>query len=102
MLASTTLHITQPLDVACCGAWKKAYSDLVLDLAKRGIFHVDEADFLAMYQDARRKALTQDNIQSGFRATGLVPYNPRRVLDNLPVSTPSPLPTSHGQTPPRA
>ena len=45
------------------------------------------------------------NIQSGFEATGLVPFSPDRVLSKIP-KTPSPPSTSHsnesfgiGQTP---
>jgi hypothetical protein len=37
-------------------------------------------------------ALQCDNIQAGFTATGLVPYSPERVLDQLHAEyqTPSP------------
>ena len=91
-----TSHITQPLDVACFSPLKTAYSQLVLDLARQGIFHVDKADFLAMYQRARGKIFIESNIQSGFRATGLIPYNLGRVLDTLLVYTPSPPTTLHG------
>jgi len=96
-LPSHISHITQPLDVACFSPLKTAYSQLVLDLARQGIFHVDKADFLVIYQRARGKIFIESNIQSGFRATGLIPYNPRRVLDTLPVYTPSPLTISYGQ-----
>jgi hypothetical protein len=48
-----TSHLLQPLDVACFGPFKQAYSRLVQDLARQGIFHVDKADFLGMYHQAR-------------------------------------------------
>ena len=97
-LPSYTLHITQLLNIAYFGPLKTAYSQLVLDLARQGIFHVNKADFLAMYQRARGKIFIESNIQSSFKATGLIPYNLGRVLDTLPVYTPSPPTTSHGQT----
>jgi hypothetical protein len=97
-LPAHTSHITQPLDVACFSPLKTAYSQHILDLARKGIFHVDKTDFLIMYHRARCKVFTEVNIQSGFRATGLVPYNPGRVLDTLPVYTPSPPGTPQGQT----
>jgi DDE superfamily endonuclease len=93
-----TSHILQPLDVACFSPFKQAYSRLVQDLARQGIFHVDKADFLGMYHQARTAIFTPQNIASGFRATGLIPFNPDRVLSTLTFTkTPSPPPTSHGQ-----
>jgi hypothetical protein len=83
-----TSHILQPLDIACFSPLKTAYSHLVQDLARRAIFHVDKADFLTMYHQARTTALTEQNIQSAFRGTGLIPWNPSYVLDQLPNPTP--------------
>ena len=92
-----TSHLLQPLDVACFSPLKTAYGSLVQDLARQGIFHVDKSDFLAMYQQARTTVFTEQNIKSGFRATGLIPFNPDRVLSSLTVTkTPSPPSTSHG------
>ena len=93
-----TSHILQPLDVACFSPLKTAYGRLVQDLARRAIFHIDKADFLAMYQQARSAIHSEQNILSGFRATGLVPWNPDYVLSQLPC-TPSPPSTSHGAPP---
>jgi hypothetical protein len=92
-----TSHVLQPLDVACFSPLKKAYNQLVLDLARQGIFHVDKTDFLAMYSKARMTVFSEQNIKSGFRATGLIPHNPERVLSSLTITkTPSPPSTSHG------
>ena len=50
-----------------------------------------------MYSQARTAVFSEQNITSGFRATGLVPHNPDRVLLSLTITkTPSPLSTSHG------
>jgi hypothetical protein len=95
-MPSHTSHILQPLDVACFGPLKTAYGRLVQDLARRAIFHVDKADFLAMYRQARQTVHSEQNIISGFRATGLIPFNPDRILDML-VKTPTPPSTSYGQ-----
>jgi len=94
-----TSHLLQPLDVGCFGPLKNAYSRLVQDLARQGIFHVDKSDFLDMYQQARLLVFSSQNIISGFRATGLLPFNPERVLSILTITkTPSPPSTSYGQT----
>ena len=93
-----TSHLLQPLDVACFSLLKKAYSRLVENLARQSIFHIDKADFLGMYKIARTQIFSKRTIKSGFRATGLIPFNPERVLSSLTITkTPSPPSTSHGQ-----
>ena len=44
---------------------------------------------------------SKQNIISGFRATGLIPFQPERVLDML-VGTPTPPSTPHSQPPPES
>lgn len=39
------------------------------------------------FQQARDKALSDENIRSGFYATGLVPFNPQQVLQKLNIPT---------------
>jgi DDE superfamily endonuclease/Psq-like protein/Tc5 transposase-like DNA-binding protein len=92
------LHILQPLDVGCFSPLKAAYRRLVQDLARQAVFHVDKADFLRMYRQARSTVHSEQNIKSGFRATGLVPWDPNYVLSQLP-HTPSPPATSHDAQP---
>ena len=89
-----TSHILQPLDVACFSPLKNAYGHLVQDLARYAIFHVDKADFLTMYMQARGTTFSEQNITSGFRAAGLIPWNPEYVLEQLP--DPTPPSSSHG------
>ena len=57
-----------------------------------GVIHIDKHEFLPLYQQARVEALHENNVQSGFVATGLVPFNPDRVLSLLltQYDTPSP------------
>jgi hypothetical protein len=79
-MPSHTSHLLQPLDVGCFGSLKTAYGRLITDLARRSIFHVDKADFLSMYHQARKQIFSETTIQNSFKATGLIPYNPERVL----------------------
>lgn len=84
-------HLLQPLDVGCFSPLKASYGRQVENQMRLGINHVDKEDFLGLYLTAHREALSKANIQSGFAATGLVPYNPERVLSTLSlVRTPSP------------
>jgi DDE superfamily endonuclease len=90
-----TSHIVQPLDVGCFGALKTIYGQLVRDLCRRGILHVDKEDFLLMYLEARTRVFSEQTIKNSFRATGLVPFNPDYVLSQL-FATPTPPSTSSG------
>ena len=49
----------------------------------RSVNYINKREFLPLYRQARQTALHQNNIQAGFAATGLVPYNPDRVLVQL-------------------
>lgn len=85
-------HILQPLDVSCFAVLKRVYGRLVEANMRMGINHINKLDFQALYREARTTTFTQNNINSGFMATGLVPFNPDRVLSKLHVlmRTPSP------------
>jgi hypothetical protein len=86
-----TSHLLQPLDVGCFSPLKTAYGREVTELARQGVYHIDKEEFLSIYPRVRRSVLTEQNIQSGFRATGLVPHCPDRVISSLTVvKTPSP------------
>jgi len=86
-----TSHILQPLDVSCFSPLKRAYGREIEKLARQGVYHIDKIDFLTVYQQIRPTVFTQQNIQAGFQATGLVPPYPDRVLSSLTVPrTPSP------------
>ncbi|MDP1994524.1 MAG: transposase [Ignavibacteria bacterium] len=78
-------HMLQPLDVACFSVLKRSYGRLVERKMSSGVNYIDKNEFLPMFKQARAEALHEDNIKSGFSATGLVPYNPDRVLSLLHV-----------------
>ena len=85
-------HLLQPLDVGCFSVLKQSYRQYVEQLISLGVNHIDKQEFLRLYQQARAEALHENNIRSGFAATGLVPYEPDRVLSLLHAQfrTPSP------------
>jgi hypothetical protein len=59
-----------------------------------GVNHIDKSDFLRAYNIARTEAITPAIARSGFAATGLVPFDPDRVLSklNTQIRTPTPSP----------
>ena len=86
-----TSHLLQPLDVGCFSPLKRAYGYEIQKLARQRVYHIDKVDFLSIYKSVRLQALKLENIQAGFQATGLIPFNPERVLSSLTiVRTPSP------------
>jgi hypothetical protein len=91
-------HLLQPLDVSCFSPLKKAYGRRVETSMRLGINHIDKDEFLVIYVRARMEALKDTSIRNGFKATGLVPYNPDEVLTRLhaQLHTPTPPSTAHG------
>ncbi|KAM9874083.1 transposase [Verticillium dahliae] len=64
-------HILQPLDVGCFGPLKQAYGLQIEKKMRAGTSHITkERVFLAAFQ----AAMTEKDIQGGFRGTGLVPF----------------------------
>jgi hypothetical protein len=85
-------HLLQPLDVGCFAAVKRSYGRQIENRMRVGLNHIDKPDFLQAYYETRKEALIMSHIQSGFSATGLVPYNPDRVLEKLHVTLRTPTP----------
>ena len=87
-------HYLQALDVSCFAVLKRAYGDLVKSMIALGVYHIDKPRFLELFLEARKKTFTSKNIASGFRATGIFPFDPNQVLGRLQtkIRTPSPPP----------
>ena len=73
-------HLLQPLDVGCFLVLKQSYGHLIEQKMSLSINYIDKQEFLPLYQQARMEALHENNIYSGFIATGLIPYKLDRVL----------------------
>jgi hypothetical protein len=56
------------------------------------IHHITKLEFLPAFRAAFLKAFKSENIQAGFRATGLTPLDPETVLLKLDVKLDSPIP----------
>lgn len=94
-------NLIQPLDVGCFAVLKRSYGRQIEGYIRNGVNHIDKPDFLRAFKTARTEAMTLANIQSSFAATGLVPYDPDRVLSKLhaQLKTPTPPSTSHADAP---
>jgi hypothetical protein len=73
-------HLLQPLDVGCFAVLKRHYGQLVEQRMRLGFNHIDKIDFLTAFPRARTMAYKAQTIWNSFVATGLVPFNPDRVI----------------------
>ena len=70
---------------------KALYGSQIEKLMRLRINHITKLEFILAFGQAF-KAFTEQNIKAGFRATGLVLYNPERVISclDLRLRTPTP------------
>lgn len=78
-----TTHLLQPLDVGCFQPLKWYHGRCLEWASRTGSKDINKADFLATLAEIRRLTFTRTTIQSGWRRTGLAPWKPELVLDQL-------------------
>ena len=79
-----TSHFLQPLDVGVFHAYKHWHSEAVADATYSGCGKFTKVEFLHALGAIRKKTFKQRTIQHGFQKTGIVPFNPSIVLDQMP------------------
>lgn len=82
---SHTTHLLQPLDVGVFSPLGFYYSKQIRKLGEEGINVINVETFMKIYPAIRQNAYKTPTMLSAFRATGLVPFNPVRVINLLPV-----------------
>ena len=93
-LPAYTSHVLQPLDISIFSPLKARYRRELKDLNLYAIpidTPLAKAQFLQVYERARRAALTTSNIKSGWRGTGLWPVNRTKPLKNDMTKSSEPL-----------
>jgi hypothetical protein len=91
-------HLLQPLDVTCFSVLKRAYGAQIQGKLRQNIHHIDKFEFLEIYPLIWQETFKSTTICLGFSATGLVLYDPSRIMDKLHIDiydTPTP-PGSRG------
>ena len=78
-------HLLQPLDVGCYNPLKKAYGKEIENFIKAHITHITKPEFFIAFQAAHNITMTKENIQGGFRGSGLFPFNPESVISKLGI-----------------
>lgn len=94
-------HLLQPLDVVVFQPLKHYYSKALDVMVRDGLVNITKREFLSMIEDVRRQAFKLSTIISAFKKSGIVPYNPQPILDELQkraaerTPTPPPVAASH-------
>ena len=86
ILPPHSTHRLQLLDVSLFSPLSTAYSQEVdfYITATQGLTGISKRDFWRFFWPSFKKAFTKENIESGWKKTGLYPFNPSIVLDRLP------------------
>jgi hypothetical protein len=92
-------HLLQPLDLTCFSPMKRMYGDRISQLIVNRVNKINKEAFLPAFISIYKKAFSVDNIRAGFRAAGLVPYDPEAVLSKLDVRLRTPTPPAPEDTP---
>lgn len=85
-------HLLQPLDIGCFSPLKTAYGKQISELMKAYKTHISKEDFLPAFYAAFQDAITESNIQGGFKGAGLVPLDPEHVILKLDLKLKTPTP----------
>jgi hypothetical protein len=78
-----TTHILQPLDVCVFLPYKHWHQVVMERIVREGAFTFGKDDFLRALPEIKKLAFKKSTIRSGFRDTGIVPFNPNHVLETM-------------------
>jgi hypothetical protein len=86
LLPPHSSHLLQPLDVAVFDPLKTQLSNEQRRYISAGVARLEKWEWANCYLKAHGKVITDHNIKSGWRASGVHPICPMKVLDKLPSS----------------
>ena len=78
-------HLLHLLNVSVFGLLKQNYKKLLAEKTCFTTYNIDKVDFISLIQQSRQQGILSRNIQSAWRATGLIPYNLAVVFQKLSV-----------------
>lgn len=93
-LPAHTSDKTQPLDLAVFGPLSTFFHQEIRDISQVATTApMYKQRFISAYKVAGEKAFSGSNIRSAFKAAGILPYNPKVILENTEIFPPKPPPT---------
>ena len=84
LLPPNTTHFLQPLDVAYFGPLKRAWREILLEYKQN---HVNKSLLKKHFASEFKKLIERakpENALSGFKSTGLVPFDPEAAVARMP------------------
>lgn len=85
-LPAHTTHLIQPLDVVVFQPLKHFHAEAIDYATRTGCSDFNKIEFLSALTSIRSQAFKKSTIISAFQKTGLVPYDPAKVLTRLQES----------------
>lgn len=88
LLPPNSTHICQPLDVAYFRPLKRAWRNILEEWKKKNRGVVPKTVFPKLLKNTfdSIQLTSADNVKAGFKACGIVPFNPEKVLTKVPTS----------------
>jgi hypothetical protein len=83
LLPAHTTHLTQPLDVGVFQSFKHNFKQCIREEVFLGATEISKTDFFSFFQKFSDKTFTPKLCKAAFRKTGLIPFNPKLVLDKM-------------------
>lgn len=84
LLPPNTTHFLQPLDVAYFGPLKRAWREILLEYKQK---HQNKSLLKKHFASEFKKLIERakpENVLSGFKSTGLVPFDPEAAVARMP------------------
>lgn len=82
-LPSHCTHLLQPLDVVIFSPIKHYYSEAINQLVRDGLNAITKIEFFTIIHNVRLRTMQENSIKSAFRNTGIWPYMPSIILDQI-------------------
>jgi hypothetical protein len=79
ILPPHTSHVLQPLDVSCYGPFQRMYNIQCHKLLRQTASIITRYNVCEMGCRVYSKALSTENVQSGFKRTGIYPLDPSAI-----------------------
>lgn len=85
VLPPHSTHRLQPLDVGLFSPLSRAYSKEISDyfMKGQGFVSMSKRSFYWFFKGEWEASFTSENIESAWRATGIWPFNPEKLLPSV-------------------
>ena len=76
-------HLTQPLNIGVFSPLKRLMASAIESLVSTELHCIMKGEWLSAYVETHDDAFSIRNIQSEFCGTGIMPFNPWKVIDRI-------------------